>query len=184
MPVKRSGLDAEPFGEPARVELEGPVELVPDLLEFTEQRCGHTHGAHQERRELPHRNPGQARLAQSHQPGGIAGHPVQRVRDGLHRDRVEVVGRRAAGLDQRVDPVPSIGELSVALGERDLVEFVALDDELLSVTVADGRATLRRLASATEVAKEVGKDGIVVLNLSGRGDKDVATVAAHLGRQI
>jgi tryptophan synthase beta chain len=29
-----------------------------------------------------------------------------------------------------------------------------------------------------------GKDGIVVLNLSGRGDKDVATVARHLGRVI
>jgi tryptophan synthase beta chain len=34
------------------------------------------------------------------------------------------------------------------------------------------------------VAKRVGKGGIVVLNLSGRGDKDVATVAAHLGRTI
>ena len=32
--------------------------------------------------------------------------------------------------------------------------------------------------------KQVGKDGIVVLNLSGRGDKDVQTVADHLGRQI
>ena len=40
------------------------------------------------------------------------------------------------------------------------------------------------LARLPEVVKEVGKDGIVVLNLSGRGDKDVATVAAHLGRQI
>jgi len=40
------------------------------------------------------------------------------------------------------------------------------------------------LARIGEVAKDVGKDGIVVLNLSGRGDKDVATVAAHLGMQI
>ncbi len=40
------------------------------------------------------------------------------------------------------------------------------------------------LARLGDVAKEVGKDGIVVLNLSGRGDKDVATVAAHLGMQI
>ena len=40
------------------------------------------------------------------------------------------------------------------------------------------------LARLPEVVKEVGKDGIVVLNLSGRGDKDVATVAAHLGRVI
>ena len=40
------------------------------------------------------------------------------------------------------------------------------------------------LARLPEIAKEVGKDGIVVLNLSGRGDKDVNTVAAHLGRTI
>lgn len=40
------------------------------------------------------------------------------------------------------------------------------------------------LARVGDVARDVGKDGIVVLNLSGRGDKDVGTVAAHLGRQI
>jgi tryptophan synthase beta chain len=40
------------------------------------------------------------------------------------------------------------------------------------------------LARLPEICAEVGKDGIVVLNLSGRGDKDVETVAAHLGRQI
>ena len=40
------------------------------------------------------------------------------------------------------------------------------------------------LARLPEVVEEVGKDGVVVLNLSGRGDKDVATVAAALGRTI
>ena len=40
------------------------------------------------------------------------------------------------------------------------------------------------LARIGDVAREVGKGGIVVMNLSGRGDKDVATVAAHLGMQI
>jgi tryptophan synthase beta chain len=40
------------------------------------------------------------------------------------------------------------------------------------------------LARLPEIAREVGEGGIVVLNLSGRGDKDVATVAAALGRQI
>ena len=40
------------------------------------------------------------------------------------------------------------------------------------------------IARLPEVLREVGPDGIVVLNLSGRGDKDVATVAAHLGRTI
>ena len=40
------------------------------------------------------------------------------------------------------------------------------------------------IARLPEIVREVGKDGIVVLNLSGRGDKDVATVAAALGRKI
>jgi tryptophan synthase beta chain len=40
------------------------------------------------------------------------------------------------------------------------------------------------LARLPQIVNEVGKDGIVVLNLSGRGDKDVATVAAHLGMEI
>ena len=40
------------------------------------------------------------------------------------------------------------------------------------------------LARLPEITREVGKDGVVVLCLSGRGDKDVATVAEHLGRQI
>jgi tryptophan synthase beta chain len=40
------------------------------------------------------------------------------------------------------------------------------------------------LARLPEICAEVGKDGIVVLNLSGRGDKDVATVAAALGLEI
>ena len=40
------------------------------------------------------------------------------------------------------------------------------------------------IARLPEVAREVGGDGIVVLNLSGRGDKDVATVAAALGRTV
>jgi tryptophan synthase beta chain len=40
------------------------------------------------------------------------------------------------------------------------------------------------LARLPEITREIGKDGIVVLNLSGRGDKDVQTVADHLGRKI
>jgi len=40
------------------------------------------------------------------------------------------------------------------------------------------------IARLPDIAREVGKGGIVVMNLSGRGDKDVATVANHLGRTI
>ncbi|HEX7799919.1 MAG TPA: tryptophan synthase subunit beta, partial [Asticcacaulis sp.] len=37
------------------------------------------------------------------------------------------------------------------------------------------------LARVGDLAKEVGKGGVVVLNLSGRGDKDIFTVAGALG---
>ena len=40
------------------------------------------------------------------------------------------------------------------------------------------------IARLPDVAREVGKDGIVVLTLSGRGDKDIFAVAQALGRTI
>ena len=40
------------------------------------------------------------------------------------------------------------------------------------------------LARVGEIAKELGKDKIVVMNLCGRGDKDIFTVADALGRSI
>jgi tryptophan synthase beta chain len=40
------------------------------------------------------------------------------------------------------------------------------------------------IARLKELATETGKGGLIVLTLSGRGDKDVGTVAAALGRQI
>jgi tryptophan synthase beta chain len=40
------------------------------------------------------------------------------------------------------------------------------------------------IARLPEVARKIGKGALIVLNLSGRGDKDVATVAAALGLKI
>ena len=37
------------------------------------------------------------------------------------------------------------------------------------------------LAGALEVGKELGKDGLLVVNLSGRGDKDMDTAARYFG---
>ena len=37
------------------------------------------------------------------------------------------------------------------------------------------------IARLGDVAKAVGKDGVIVLCLSGRGDKDLATVISHIG---
>ena len=40
------------------------------------------------------------------------------------------------------------------------------------------------LARIGEIAHEVGKGGIVLMNLCGRGDKDIYTVANHLGMEM
>ena len=40
------------------------------------------------------------------------------------------------------------------------------------------------LARTGEIARELGKDGILLMNLCGRGDKDVFTVAAALGADV
>ena len=40
------------------------------------------------------------------------------------------------------------------------------------------------LAYVTKLAPTMAKDRIIVVNLSGRGDKDVFTVANHLGMEI
>jgi tryptophan synthase beta chain len=40
------------------------------------------------------------------------------------------------------------------------------------------------IARVGELAREIGKGGVIALCLSGRGDKDVGTVAAALGRKI
>ncbi|WP_018995710.1 tryptophan synthase subunit beta [Hirschia maritima] len=40
------------------------------------------------------------------------------------------------------------------------------------------------IARVGDVAKELGKDGLIIMNLCGRGDKDVFSVAEHLGIDI
>jgi tryptophan synthase beta chain len=40
------------------------------------------------------------------------------------------------------------------------------------------------LARVGDVAKELGKDGLIVMNMCGRGDKDIFSVAKHLGMDI
>ncbi len=44
--------------------------------------------------------------------------------------------------------------------------------------------TAHAIAKVGELAREIGKGGVIALCLSGRGDKDVGTVAAALGRKI
>jgi tryptophan synthase beta chain len=41
--------------------------------------------------------------------------------------------------------------------------------------------TAHALAGAKQVGKELGPDAIILINLSGRGDKDVQTAAQYFG---
>ena len=41
-----------------------------------------------------------------------------------------------------------------------------------------------RLAHAIKLAKTLSKDQIIVINLSGRGDKDVKHIAAYRGLKL
>ena len=44
--------------------------------------------------------------------------------------------------------------------------------------------TAHALAGALQVGKELGPDATILINLSGRGDKDVATAAAYFGIEL
>ena len=93
----------------------------------------------------------------------------------------------SAGLDY-----PGIGPEHAWLHEVGRAEYLtATDDEALEAFqlcarlegIVPALESAHALARLPELATEVGKDGIIVLNLSGRGDKDLATVAEKLGRQ-
>ncbi len=50
--------------------------------------------------------------------------------------------------------------------------------QLLARTEASSRDRIRHaLAGAMRVGRELGPDGIILVNLSGRGDKDMTTAA-------
>ncbi|HYH87189.1 MAG TPA: tryptophan synthase subunit beta [Pyrinomonadaceae bacterium] len=93
----------------------------------------------------------------------------------------------SAGLDY-----PSIGPEHAFLHDAGRVEYVsATDDEALEAfqTVSQLEGIIPALESAHAVAhalklaREMKSEQTIVVNLSGRGDKDVQTVAAALGEE-
>jgi tryptophan synthase beta chain len=93
----------------------------------------------------------------------------------------------SAGLDY-----PGIGPEHAWLAEIGRARYLtATDEEALEAFQLCARLegiipaleSAHALARLPEVAAEVGRDGIVILNLSGRGDKDLATVAERLGKR-
>ena len=91
----------------------------------------------------------------------------------------------SAGLDY-----PGVGPEHAYLHDIGRAEYRAVTDAeamhafaLLSKTegIIPAIETAHALAGALQVGNELGKDAIILLNLSGRGDKDVQTAAQYFG---
>ena len=91
----------------------------------------------------------------------------------------------SAGLDY-----PSVGPEHAYLKDEGLVEYVgATDNEALEAFVSTSRVegvipaleTAHAVHYAEKVARELGPGKNLVVNLSGRGDKDIGVVAEKLG---
>jgi len=94
----------------------------------------------------------------------------------------------SAGLDY-----PGIGPEHAHLHDSGRAEYVAITDdeavqafEYLSRTegVIPAIESSHAVAHAIKIAPTLGKDKIMVINLSGRGDKDVASIAKYKGVDI
>ena len=91
----------------------------------------------------------------------------------------------ASGLDY-----PGIGPVHADLKDKERVEYVcANDEEALSAFqelsrvegVIPALESSHAIAHVIKLAPTLGKDKIIIVNLSGRGDKDVDYVAERLG---
>ncbi|HVB26735.1 MAG TPA: pyridoxal-phosphate dependent enzyme, partial [Mycobacteriales bacterium] len=91
----------------------------------------------------------------------------------------------SAGLDY-----PGVGPEHAWLHDTGRASYRAVDDRAAMAAFAlvarlegilPALETAHAFAGAFEVAREVGPDGTVVVNVSGRGDKDVDTAAAWFG---
>lgn len=91
----------------------------------------------------------------------------------------------SAGLDY-----PGVGPEHAFLHDIGRAEYRAITDDqamhafaLLSKTegIIPAIETAHALAGALQIGNELGKDAILLINLSGRGDKDVQTAANYFG---
>ena len=94
----------------------------------------------------------------------------------------------SAGLDY-----PGIGPEHAYLHDSGRVDFVPISDdeaveafEYLSKMegIIPAIESAHALAHALKIAPKMSKDKIIVVNLSGRGDKDCATLARYRGEKI
>lgn len=94
----------------------------------------------------------------------------------------------SAGLDY-----PGIGPEHAYLHDEKRAEYVSITDEeavlafeYLSRTegIIPAIESAHAVAHALKIAPEMGKEEVLVITLSGRGDKDVASVARYRGEEV
>ncbi len=94
----------------------------------------------------------------------------------------------SAGLDY-----PGVGPEHAWLKDSGRAHYVAISDELAlaafhELTLTEGimpaLESSHALAYAGTLARQLGRDRIIVVNLSGRGDKDIQTVATRQGLKL
>ena len=94
----------------------------------------------------------------------------------------------SAGLDY-----PSIGPEHAFLHDAGRVEYTsATDDEALEAFqlisqlegIIPALESAHAVAHALKLARELTSEQLIIVNLSGRGDKDVNTVAEKLGEEM
>lgn len=102
--------------------------------------------------------------------------------------QIDPVFSISAGLDY-----PGIGPEHAMLHKSGRAEYVPITDEeavcafeYLSKTegIIPAIESAHAVAAALKIAPKMGKDQIMVINLSGRGDKDVYSIARYRGKEI
>jgi tryptophan synthase beta chain len=115
-------------------------------------------------------------------PGVLQGTKSYVLQD--ERGQIASTHSISAGLDY-----PSIGPEHAHLHDMKRVEYVSASDEealeafqtlSMSEDIIPALESAHAVAHALKVASEMKHDEILIINLSGRGDKDVNTVAEVL----
>ena len=119
-------------------------------------------------------------------PGVLHGNRTYLLQD--ENGQIKDAHSISAGLDY-----PGIGPEHAYLHDIGRAEYVsAMDDEALHwfqecarlEGILPALEPSHALPRTYDLAKELGKDGLIIMNMCGRGDKDVFTIADALGEHI
>ncbi len=119
-------------------------------------------------------------------PGVLHGNMTYLLQDG--DGQIQEAHSISAGLDY-----PGVGPEHSWLFDSGRVQYVPInDDEALEAFqlccrvegIIPALECAHALAHIAKIAPTMGADEIILLNLSGRGDKDIFTVAAHIGQTL